>query len=152
MKDGPVLETPTAQEEVAAKGYEDPKRSRGVLEVVVTVDKIEAARLTEKPNEDMRSNYKLNVAMSEKQRKSASLVLGFTLDLTQVPQAAKITVTGTAELTGTEEEIKERIVSKAENTPPPVVEIIYERLYGLIYLVAGGIKAPKPLPNLLRKG
>lgn len=123
-----------------------------MLEVSVQVEKIEATRLTEKANEDLRSNYKLNVGMTEKQRKAASLVLGFTLELTQVPQTAKITITGTAELTGTEEEIKERITSKSENVPPPVVEIIYERIYGLVYLVAGGIKVPRPLPNLLRKG
>jgi len=123
-----------------------------VLEVVVIVEKIEAARLTEKANEDMRSNYKLNVGLTEKQRKSASLVLGFNLELTQVPQTAKITLTGTAELTGTEEEIKERITSKTETAPPPVVEIIYERVYGLVYIIAGGIKVPRPLPNLLRKG
>lgn len=123
-----------------------------MLEVTVVVEKIEAARLTDKVIEDLRSNYKLNVGMTEKQRKAASLVLGFQLELTQVPQTAKITVTGTAELTGTEEEIKERITSKTENTPPPVVEIIYERVYGLVYLIAGGIKVPRPLPNLLHKG
>jgi hypothetical protein len=122
-----------------------------VLEVSVVVERIEAARLTEKANEELRSNYKLNVGLSEKQRKAASLVLGFNLELTQVPQTAKITLTGTAELTGTEEEIKERITSKSENTPPPVVEIIYERVYGLVYIIAGGIKVPRPLPNLLRK-
>jgi hypothetical protein len=123
-----------------------------VLEVSVIVEKIEALRLTEKANEDLRSNYKLNVGLTEKQRKAASLVLGFTLELTQVPQTAKITLTGTAELTGTEEEIKERITSKSETAPPPVVEIIYERVYGLVYIIAGGIKVPRPLPNLLRKG
>ena len=123
-----------------------------VLEVNVLVEKIEAVRMTEKPSEDLRSNYKLNVGLSEKQRKASSLVLGFTLELTQVPQAAKITVTGTAELTGTDEEIKERITSKTETAPPPVVEIIYERIYGLVYIIAGGIKVPRPLPNLLRKG
>ena len=122
-----------------------------MLEVNVIVEKIDAQRLTEKANEDLRSNYKLNVALTEKQRKAASLVLGFNLELTQVPQAARIALTGTAELTGTEEEIKDRITAKSENAPPPVVEIMYERVYGLVYLIAGGIRVPRPLPNLLRK-
>jgi hypothetical protein len=37
-----------------------------------------------------------------------------------------------------------------DKTPPVVLTTIYERIYGLLYLVAGSLKVPHPLPTLLK--
>jgi hypothetical protein len=122
-----------------------------VLEVTVNVDKIEAERLSAKANENTKSSYKLNVALSEKERRTDELTLGFVLELTGQPQLAKIAVTGTAKLAGSEADIKEGLAPKGPKSPPRVVDIIYERVYGLVFVVSGSMRLPHPLPNLLKK-
>jgi len=122
-----------------------------VLEVAVTLDRVEGVRLSDKADVNAKSEYKLNVSMSEKQRAPEELTLGFTLELTCQPQIAKMTVSGTVVLTGPDEEVESDIAPGEEKTPPKVVETIYERVYGLVYVLAGSLKVPYPKPNLLKK-
>jgi len=122
-----------------------------VLEVAVTLDRVEGVRLSDKADADAKSEYKLAVSMSEKKRVPGELTLNFTLDLTCQPQVAKLTVAGTVKLGGPEEEVAEIITPGEEKSPPKVVETIYERTYGLLYVLAGGLKVPYPKPNLLKK-
>jgi hypothetical protein len=123
-----------------------------VLEVSVQVEGVEATRLSEKANENSTSNYSLNVSLSEKDRGTDTLALTFSLELTSQPQAARFKVTGTATLKGNREEIKEGITPPDENKPPPVLLMIYERIYSTLYVVSGLLKVPHPMPNLLKKG
>jgi hypothetical protein len=125
--------------------------SRAVLGVAVTLDRVEGVRLSEKADANAKSEYKLNVSMSEKKRVPGELTLAFTLDLTCQPQIAKLTVAGSVKLDGPEEEVTEIITPGEDKTPPKVVETIYERTYGLLYVLAGGLKVPYPKPNLLKK-
>lgn len=122
-----------------------------MLEVGVTVEKIECVRLSERATGDSKANYKLNVSLSEKHRRPDGLTIAFNLELTGFPEVAKITVAGSAKLTGSEADINEGIAAGVDKKPPKVVEAIYERLYGLIYSMAGSMKVPYPMPNLLKK-
>ena len=123
-----------------------------MLEIVVLPERIDATRLSEKVSENSPSNYNLNVSLSEKSRSAEALVLNFQLELTTPQQTAKITVSGTASLKGTKEEIQAGISAPDENKPPLVLQVIYDRVYGAIYLLATSLKVPQPLPNLLKKG
>lgn len=123
-----------------------------MLEVSVLVEGVDAVRLNEKASENANSNYSLNVSLSERDRSSEALVLGFTLELTSQPQAAKFKVSGSASLKGTRDEIKEGITAPDENKPPPILVTIYERIYSTLYVLSGALKVPHPMPNLLKKG
>ena len=122
-----------------------------MVDVAVTLDRVEGVRLSEKIDADAKSEYKLSVSMSEKKRLPGELTLNFTLDLTCQPNIAKLTVAGSVRLAGSDEEVQEIITPGEEKAPPKVVETIYERTYGLLYVLAGGLKVPSPKPNLLKK-
>jgi len=122
-----------------------------VLDVAVLLDTVDAVRLSDKMNENSQSNYSLNVSLSEKDRTAEALVLSFSLELTSQPQAAKFKVSGTATLKGTKEEIKEEITAPDEKKPPPILVTVYERVYSTLYVLAGSLKVPHPMPNLLKK-
>lgn len=121
-----------------------------MLEVAVLVEGINGARLSEKASENGAPNYGLNVSLSERDRNPGSLVLSFTLELTNQPQLAKMTVSGIATLTGTKDEIQGAITEPDDSSPPSVLVTIYERIYGLLYVTSGDLKIPHPLPTLLK--
>ena len=122
-----------------------------MLETSVLVESVDAARMSEKATENANSNYSLNVSLAEKDRSSDALVLTFTLELTSQPQAARFKVMGSAALRGNREEIKEAISAPEDKKPPPVLGTRYERVSSTIYVLAGALKVPHPLPNLLKK-
>lgn len=123
-----------------------------MLEIAVLVESLDGARLSDKVNENVKSNYSLNVSLSEKERFSETLVLNFALELTSQPTAAKFKIAGTATLKGTKDEIKDGIAAPDGNRPPPVLVTIYERVYSTIYVLSGALSVPHPMPNLLKKG
>jgi len=123
-----------------------------VLEVTVIVEDVDAARLSDKANENAVSNYSLNVSLAERDRSTEHLVLSYSMELTSQPPTARFKVSGSATLKGNREEIREGITASDMNRPPPVLLIIYERIYSTIYLLAGALKVPHPMPNLLKKG
>jgi len=118
--------------------------------VTVLVERIDASRLSDKATENSASNYGLNVSMSEKDRSSDALVLSFTLELTNQPQLARLSVSGIATLTGTKDEIQNSLETPDDKSPPVVLTTIYERTYSLFYVVATSLKVPPPLPTLLK--
>jgi len=124
---------------------------QAVLDIAILLESVDGVRLSEKATENTNSNYSLNVSLSEKDRTSDALVLAYSLELTSQPQAARLKVTGTATLKGTKDEIKEGITAHDETKPPPVLVTIYDRVYSTLYLVAGALKVPTPMPNLLKK-
>ena len=123
-----------------------------VLEVTVIVEDVDAARLSDKANENAVSNYSLNVSLAERDRSTEHLILSYSMELTSQPPTARFKVSGSATLKGNREEIREGITASDMNRPPPVLLIIYERIYSTIYLLAGALKVPHPMPNLLKKG
>ena len=121
-----------------------------MLQVNVLVERIDAARLSDKASENSASNYALNVSMSERDRNPETLILSFTLELTNQPQLARLAVSGIATLTGSKEEIQGALAATDDKVPPMILTTIYERTYSLFYLVAGSLKVPHPLPSLLK--
>jgi hypothetical protein len=121
-----------------------------MLEVIVLVERVDAARLSDKASENSPSNYSLNVSMSERDRSPEALVLSFTLELTNQPSLARLSVSGIATLKGTKDEIQNGLAAADDKTPPYVLSTIYERTYSLFYLIAGSLKVPHPLPTLLK--
>ncbi|MGD0146615.1 MAG: hypothetical protein ABSB53_07185 [Nitrososphaerales archaeon] len=121
-----------------------------MIGVNVLIERIDAARLSDKASENSPQNYSLNVSMSERDRTSESLVLTFALELTNQPQLARLAISGIATLTGTKDEIQSALATPEDKGPPMVLTVIYERSYGLLYLLASSLKVPRPLPNLLK--
>lgn len=121
-----------------------------MLEVGVQVERVDATRLSDKVTEHSANNYSVNVSMSERDRDPEGLVLSFTLELTNQPQLARLAISGVATLKGTKDEIQGALAQTDDKTAPIVLSTIYERTYGLFYLVAGSLKVPHPLPNLLK--
>jgi hypothetical protein len=122
-----------------------------MLEVDVTVEKIDCTGHAERVNEISKSNYTLNVSLAERKRRPEGLTLSFTLEIVGASDVASMTISGAARLTGSESEIAESLAVGEGKTTPPVVETIYEKIYGLVYLLAGTMKVPHPLPNLVKK-
>ena len=122
-----------------------------MLEVSVVVEDVDAGRLSEKASENATSNYSLNVSLAEKERSTEHLALSFSIELTSQPPTARFKVSGTTTLKGTRDEIKGAITSPDENRPPPIVMFMYERVYSTLYVLAGALKVPYPMPNLLKK-
>ena len=123
-----------------------------MLEVGVLVERVEGARLSDRVNENSPSNYSLNVSMAERERNPESLVLSFTLELTNQPQLARLMISGISSLSGSKDEIQGALAAPDDKTPPAVLTTIYERTYSLFYLVANSLKVPHPLPTLLKTG
>ena len=123
-----------------------------MLEITVLIEDLDAARLSEKATENVASNYSLNVSLAEKDRSPEHLILSYSMELTSQPPTARFKISGNATLKGTKDEIKEGITAPDSNRPPPVLMVIYERIYSTVYLLAGALKVPYPLPNLLKKG
>jgi len=121
-----------------------------MLQISVLPEKIDGIRLSNKATEDSPSNYTLNVSMSERDRNPEALVLSFTLELTNQPQLAKLSVAGVATISGTKDEIQSALAAQDDKNPPLVLTTIYERTYSLFYLLAGSLKVPHPLPTLLK--
>ncbi|MGP8057806.1 MAG: hypothetical protein ACLP9K_09435 [Nitrososphaerales archaeon] len=121
-----------------------------MLEVNVLVERVDAARLSDKASENLSSSYSVNVSMSERDRNPQALVLSFTLELTDQPQLARLVVSGVATLTGTKDEIQGALSALDDKSPPQVLTTIYERVYGLLYLVAGSLRVSHPLPTILK--
>jgi len=121
-----------------------------MLEVNVLVERVDATRLSDKANENSPSNYSVNVSMAERDRGPELLVLSFTLELTDQPQLARLAVSGIATLLGTKDEIQSAITAPEDKVPPPILTTIYERIFGLVYLLAGSLRVPHPLPTLLK--
>lgn len=122
-----------------------------MLEISVQIESVEGSRINDKVTDSMNPNYALSVSLSEKDRSSETLVLTFAIMLNSQPQAAAFKVAGSASLKGTKDEIKGGLTALDENKPPPVLVTIYERIYGTLYVLAGALKVPPPLPSLLKK-
>ena len=123
-----------------------------MLEVTVLIEDVDAARLSEKATDNAASNYSLNVSLAERDRSTDHLILSYSMELTSQPPTARFKLSGSATLKGSRDEIRGGITAPDMNKPPPVLVVIYERIYSTIYLLADALKVPHPMPNLLKKG
>ena len=121
-----------------------------MAQIDILIERVDGARLSTNASVNQPSNYGLNVSMSEKERSPEALVLSFSLELMSQPQIARLLVSGVATINGSADDIQGVIRASDPNTPPPILLTIYERVYGLLYLVAANLNIPYPMPNLLK--
>lgn len=122
-----------------------------MVEIQLLVERLEAVRLAEAATANTVATYTINVSLSERERTPASLTLNFELDLECQPQLAKISVRGSTTIKGTRDEIQAVLRPADPNSPPPILVTVYERIYGLIYLVVRDLNLPHPMPGLMRQ-
>jgi len=118
-------------------------------DIHVLVERFDAVRLAEKATQDTVSTYTVNVSLSERERTPSSLALNFEFELSCQPQIAKVTVTGVATIQGTRDEIQTLLRPPDPKSPPQILINVYERVYGMIYLVARDMDLPPPMPGLM---
>ncbi|MBI3858697.1 MAG: hypothetical protein HY296_00440 [Thaumarchaeota archaeon] len=90
------------------------------------------------------------MSLSETARTPGDVTLEFVLEMTSQPNVARIVISGSAVMEGTKQEIQQMLVSEDPKRAPPVLNKIYERVYGTVYLLCDAMMVPHPLPNLLR--
>jgi hypothetical protein len=115
-------------------------------EVRVQVEKVEGLRLNEEATEDTTANYTVNASLSEKERESSFLSLNFELDLAGQPQISRLLVTGYVTIVGSREEIQSLIKQKDDRSVPAILVTIYERVYGMLYVISRDMHIPYPMP------
>jgi hypothetical protein len=60
-------------------------------------------------------------------------------------------ITGTASVTGKEDEISDLLEAKERDGTPTLFMRIYQRVYPTLYLLCGALHVPYPGPGLLRQ-
>jgi len=121
-----------------------------MVEVEVLVKSVEATRLSEELREDSEVTFEVTASLDETDRAPAALAMRFSIDIATQPPAAKIDVSGTARITGEEQDIDALLAVKEPNSTPPVFMSIYQKVYAMLYLLSGSLKIPYPSPGLLK--
>lgn len=119
------------------------------MDLRVRIGKIVADKLTTDDVGNRNVLYRVNVDMKETEKNPGSTGISFALELTSEPSVARILVSGTASISGTKEEVLP-LLSSANQSPPPVLAKVYERVYGTIYVLCDALQVPHPLPTLMR--
>jgi len=122
-----------------------------LADVEVAIRGIEGSKLAEDVTSDSTVGFDAVANLVESERSPGRLLLKFTIELKTDPEVAKMVVTGSATLTGDEQEIGMLLDSKDGESVPPVFMKIYQKVYAILYLVSGSLKIPYPSPGLLKK-
>ena len=118
--------------------------------IEVTIKAVEGSKLAEDVTSDSSVNFNVNANITESERNPDRLTLKFVIDLTTDPDVAKMTVSGSAVLTGDDREIETLLTPKDGESVPPVFMKIYQKVYAVLYLVSGSLRIPYPSPGLLK--
>jgi hypothetical protein len=118
--------------------------------IEVAIKSVEGSKLAEDVTSDSSVNFNVNANLVESERSPDKLTLKFTIELGTDPDVAKMTVTGTATLTGDDKEIETLLKPKEGESVPPVFMKIYQKVYAVLYLMSGSLKIPYPSPGLLK--
>ena len=118
--------------------------------IEVTIKTVEGNKLAEDVTSDSSVNFNVNANITESERNPDRLTLKFVIDLSTDPDVAKMTVSGTAVLTGDDKEIESLLTPKDGDSVPPVFMKIYQKVYAVLYLVSGSLRIPYPSPGLLK--
>ncbi len=118
-------------------------------DIKVQVEKVEGIRLSENATEDTPATYTVNVSLSERQRESSLLALNFELDLSGQPQISRLVANGYVTITGSRDEIQSLIRQQDDKSAPAILVTIYERIYGLLYVISRDLHIPHPMPGIV---
>jgi len=120
-----------------------------MVEVKVQVERVEGLRLSTKATEDTPATYTVNVSLSERERESSFLALNFELELSGQPEISRLVVTGYVTMTGSRDEIQGLIRQQDDKSAPTILVTIYERVYGLLYVISRDLHIPHPMPGIV---
>ena len=118
--------------------------------IEVAIKSVEGSKLAEDVTSDSSVNFNVSANLVESERNPGKLALKFTIELTSDPDVAKMTIAGTANLSGDDKEIDGLLTPKEGESVPPVFMKIYQKVYAVLYLVSGSLKIPYPSPGLLK--
>ena len=121
-----------------------------MVEVEVLIKNVEATRLTEVTGEDASVSFDVAVALAEAENQGGQFTIKYDISITSQPPVAKMTISGTARITGEQSEIDTVLKSSDQNDPPPVFMMIYQKVYAILYLLSGSLKIPYPSPGLMK--
>lgn len=116
----------------------------------VSIRAVEGSKLAEDVTSDSTVSFNVTANLTESERNPDKLTLKFSIELTSDPEVAKMTIAGTATITGDDKEIDSLLTPKPGETVPPVFMRIYQKVYAILYLVSGSLKIPYPSPGLLK--
>jgi hypothetical protein len=118
--------------------------------IEVSIKSVEGSKMAEDITSDSSVNFNVGANIVESERNPDSLTLKFTIELNADPEVAKMTISGTAVLTGDDKEIQGLLTPKDGESVPPVFMKIYQKVYAVLYLVSGSLRIPYPSPGLLK--
>ncbi len=121
-----------------------------MVEVEVLVRSVEAARISEEPKDNSDVSFEVTASLSETDRTPGQLSMRFSINIQTAPQLAKIDITGSAKITGDEQDIERLLTTKEATSTPPVFMSIYKKVYAILYLISGSLRIPYPSPGLLK--
>jgi hypothetical protein len=121
-----------------------------LVEVEVLVKNVEAARLAEAAGDDASVTFDVAVSLAEAENQGGQFTIKYDIQITSQPPVAKMTVSGTARITGEQSEIDSVLKSSDPNDAPPLFMMIYQKVYAILYLLSGSLKIPYPSPGLMK--
>lgn len=123
---------------------------RDMADVDVSIRTIEGNKLAEDVTADSTVSFNVAANLTESERNPDKLTLKFTIEFTTEPDVAKMTIGGTAVITGEEKEVDSLLTPNPGESVPPVFMRIYQKVYAILYLLSGSLKVPYPSPGLLK--
>ncbi len=120
-------------------------------QIDVQIKGVETNRTAEGVDENTEVTFNVDSSISESDRGPGFLALKFSMDMETQPAAARVFVSGTASVSGKEEEIDGLLESKELDGTPTLFMRIYQRVYPTMYLLCGSLHVPYPGPGLLRQ-
>jgi hypothetical protein len=121
-----------------------------MVEVEVLVKSIEGSRLVDEAQDVPEATFDVSAFLSETERNPGQLGLKFSVSIQTQPPVAKIDISGLARISGEEAEIDAALTPKGEESTPPIFLNIYQKVYAVLYLLAGSLKIPYPSPGLMK--
>jgi len=96
--------------------------------------------------------FDVKARLEEKERRSQTVVVAFSMQLTTKPSVVKFEVEGTATITGKEMEINKMLEVDPETKLPYVFQKVYQHTFTAMYLLSTLLNAPPPPVDLLLFG
>jgi hypothetical protein len=126
------------------------RRREALAGIEVSIKSVEGSKLAEDITSDSSVSFDVKANLIESERNPDKLTVKFTIELNTDPEVAKVTVTGTAHITGDDKEIDSLLTPKEGESVPPLFMKIYQKVYAVLYLISGSLKIPYPSPGLLK--
>jgi hypothetical protein len=94
-------------------------------------------------------NFDVKAKLEERERRSQTVIVGFSLFLATKPSVVKFEIEGVATLAGKDAEINKMLEVDPETKVPYVFQRIYQHAFMAMYLLSTILDAPPPPHDLL---